>query len=149
MDELEATLDRAAAGNNKTVIITVVNKAYVEEVEGGRTMLDLFLESFWEGERTLPLLDHLMVVAADQTAYDRCRFRRLHCYKMDTEGLDLEGEKVYMSADFIEMMWRRTRLLLDVLRRGYHLIFTVSFFYLFLSFFSLLKKSCKGSITLC
>ncbi|CAA7048071.1 unnamed protein product [Microthlaspi erraticum] len=124
VEELEATLDRAAAGNNKTVIITVVNKAYVEEVGGGRTMLDLFLESFWEGEGTLPLLDHLMVVATDQTAYDRCRFRRLHCYKMDTEGLDLEGEKVYMSADFIEMMWRRTRLLLDVLRRGYHLIFT-------------------------
>ncbi|CAH2035927.1 unnamed protein product [Thlaspi arvense] len=124
MDELEAVLDSAAAGNNKTVIITVVNKAYVEEVEEGRTMLDLFLESFWEGEGTLPLLDHLMVVAADQTAYDRCRFRRLHCYKMETEGVDLEGEKVYMSADFIEMMWRRTRLLLDVLGRGYHLIFT-------------------------
>ncbi|ESQ37645.1 hypothetical protein EUTSA_v10029163mg [Eutrema salsugineum] len=112
VDELEAALNRAAAGNNKTVIIAMVNKAYVEEV-GGRTMLDLFLESFWEGEDTLPLLDHLMVVAADQTAYDRCKFRRLHCYKMETEGIDLEGEKVYM-----------TRLLLDVLRRGYHLLFT-------------------------
>ncbi|CAH8389863.1 unnamed protein product [Eruca vesicaria subsp. sativa] len=124
VDELEAALDSAAIGNNKTVIITMVNKAYVEEVEGGRTMLDLFLESFWEGEGTVPLLDHLMVVAADQTAYDRCRFRRLHCYKLETEGVDLQGEKVYMSNDFIEMMWRRTRLLLDVLRRGYHLIFT-------------------------
>ncbi|KAL0723264.1 hypothetical protein Bca4012_037863 [Brassica carinata] len=124
VDELGAVLDSAAAGNNKTVIIAVVNRAYVEEVERGRTMLDLFLESFWEGEGTLPLLDHLLVVAADQIAYDRCRFRRLHCYKMDTEGVDLEGEKVYMSADFIEMMWRRTHLLLDVLHRGYHLLFT-------------------------
>ncbi|XP_024006330.1 uncharacterized protein At1g28695 isoform X2 [Eutrema salsugineum] len=124
VDELEAVLDKAAAGNNKTVIITVVNRAYVEDVKGERTMFDLFLESFWEGEGTLPLLDHLMVVAADQTAYDRCRFRRLQCYKMETDGVDLEGEKVYMSPDFIEMMWRRTRLLLDVLRRGYHLIFT-------------------------
>ncbi|KFK23758.1 hypothetical protein AALP_AAs70123U000100, partial [Arabis alpina] len=87
-------------------------------------MLDLFLESFWEGEGTLPLMDHLMVVAADQTAYERCLFKRLHCYKMVTEGVDLEGEKVYMSKDFIEMMWRRTRLLLDVLRRGYNLVFT-------------------------
>ncbi|XP_019090761.1 PREDICTED: uncharacterized protein At1g28695-like [Camelina sativa] len=124
VDELEAVLDMAATRNNKTVIIAMVNKAYVKEVGGGRTMLDLFLESFWEGEGTLPLLDHLVVVAADQTAYDRCRFKRLHCYKMETEGIDLEGEKVYMSKDFIEMMWRRTRLLLDVLSRGYHLIFT-------------------------
>ena len=117
----------AAAGNNKTVIITMVNKAYVKEVGRGSTMLDLFLESFWEGEGTLPLLDHLMVVAVDQTAYDRCRFKRLHCYKMETEdGVDLEGEKVFMSKDFIEMMWRRTRLILDVLRRGYNVIFTVS-----------------------
>ncbi|CAH8253807.1 unnamed protein product [Arabidopsis lyrata] len=124
VDELEAVLDQAATGNNKTVIITMVNKAYVDEVGGGRTMMDLFLESFWEGEGTRPLLNHLMVVAADQTAYDRCLFRRLHCYKMDTQGVDLEGEKVYMSKDFIEMMWRRTRLLLDVLSRGYNLIFT-------------------------
>jgi len=125
VDELEAVLDKAAMGNNKTVIIAMVNKAYVEEVEGGRTMLDLFLESFWEGEGTRPLLDHLMLVAADQTSYDRCLFRRLHCYKMDTDGVDLEGEKVYMSKDFIEMMWRRTHLLLDVLSRGYNLTFTV------------------------
>ncbi|VYS47447.1 unnamed protein product [Arabidopsis thaliana] len=124
VDELEAVLDKAAMGNNKTVIIAMVNKAYVEEVEGGRTMLDLFLESFWEGEGTRPLLDHLMLVAADQTSYDRCLFRRLHCYKMDTDGVDLEGEKVYMSKDFIEMMWRRTHLLLDVLSRGYNLTFT-------------------------
>ncbi|ESQ47020.1 hypothetical protein EUTSA_v10028197mg [Eutrema salsugineum] len=124
VDELEAALDRAAAGNNKTVIIAMVNKAYVEDVGVERTMMDLFLESFWQGEGTLPLLDHLLMVAADQTAYDRCRYRRLHCYKMETDGVDLEGEKVYMSKDFIEMMWRRTRLLLDVLRRGYHIIFT-------------------------
>ncbi|XP_010478248.1 PREDICTED: uncharacterized protein At1g28695-like [Camelina sativa] len=124
VDELEAALVRAAAGNNNTVIITMVNKAYVEDVGRGRSMLDLFLDSFWEGEGTLPLLDNLMVVAADQTAYDRCRFRRLHCYKMETDGVDLKEEKLFMSKDFIEMMWRRTRLLLDVLRRGYHVIFT-------------------------
>ncbi|XP_013665935.2 uncharacterized protein At1g28695-like isoform X3 [Brassica napus] len=124
VDELEAVLESAAAGNNNTVIIALVNRAYVEEAGEGRTMLDLFLESFWEGEGTLPLLDHLVLVATDHTAYDRCRFKRLHCYKMDIKGVDLEGEKVYMSADFIEMMWRRTHFLLDVLSRGYHILFT-------------------------
>ncbi|XP_013603717.1 PREDICTED: uncharacterized protein At1g28695-like isoform X1 [Brassica oleracea var. oleracea] len=123
-DELEAVLESAAAGNNNTVIIALVNRAYVVEVGEGRTMLDLFLESFWEGEGTLPLLDHLVLVATDHTAYDRCRFKRLHCYKMDIKGVDLEGEKVYMSADFIEMMWLRTHFLLDVLRHGYHILFT-------------------------
>ncbi|KAJ0231912.1 hypothetical protein HA466_0295640 [Hirschfeldia incana] len=124
LDELEAVLESAAAGNNNTVIIALVNKAYVEEVGERRTMLDLFLESFWEGEGTIPLLDHLLLVATDQTAYDRCRFRRLHCYKMEIKGVDLEGEKVFMSADFIEMMWRRTHFLLEVLLRGYHILFT-------------------------
>ncbi|XP_013603720.1 PREDICTED: uncharacterized protein At1g28695-like isoform X3 [Brassica oleracea var. oleracea] len=124
VDELEAVLESAAAGNNNTVIIALVNRAYVVEVGEGRTMLDLFLESFWEGEGTLPLLDHLVLVATDHTAYDRCRFKRLHCYKMDIKGVDLEGEKVYMSADFIEMMWLRTHFLLDVLRHGYHILFT-------------------------
>ncbi|CAH8362797.1 unnamed protein product [Eruca vesicaria subsp. sativa] len=124
LDELEAVLESAAAGNNNTVIIALVNRAYVEDVGGGKAMLDLFLESFWEGEGTMPLLEHLLLVATDQTAYDRCRFRRLHCYKMDTTGADLEGEKVFMSTDFIEMMWRRTHFLLDVLHRGYHLLFT-------------------------
>ncbi|KFK23063.1 hypothetical protein AALP_AAs48659U000100, partial [Arabis alpina] len=55
-NKLQAALEKAAAGNNKTVIIAMVNKAYVEEAEAGRTMLDLFLESFWEGEGTLPLM---------------------------------------------------------------------------------------------
>ena len=68
-DELEAVLESAAAGNNNTVIIALVNRAYVVEVGEGRTMLDLFLESFWEGEGTLPLLDHLVLVATDHTAY--------------------------------------------------------------------------------
>ncbi|KAE8724218.1 Nucleotide-diphospho-sugar transferase family protein [Hibiscus syriacus] len=110
---------------NKTVIIAVVNKAYVEKtVVEKATMLDLFLESFWLGEDTRPLLQHLLLVAVDQTAYLRCQFQRLHCYRLVTEGVDFEGEKVFMSDDFVKMMWRRTLLLLDVLNRGYNFIFT-------------------------
>ncbi|XP_010523105.1 PREDICTED: uncharacterized protein At1g28695-like [Tarenaya hassleriana] len=128
IDDLEAALQRAASGNNKTVVIAVVNKAYVEKSGSSTsTMLDLFLESLWEGEDTRHLLDHLMLVAVDQTAYDRCRFLRLHCYRLesaDQQHLDFSGEKVYMSPDFIQMMWRRTLFLLHVLRRGYSFVFT-------------------------
>ncbi|KAK4433434.1 hypothetical protein Salat_1105700 [Sesamum alatum] len=120
-DELEEALSAAALTTNKTVIITIINKAYVE---GDKPMLDLFLDGFWMGDGTRELTNHLLIVAMDQTSYERCRFLRLHCYKLETEGVDFMGEKVYMSDDFIKMMWRRTLFLGDVLRRGYNFIFT-------------------------
>ncbi|XP_010270017.1 PREDICTED: uncharacterized protein At1g28695-like [Nelumbo nucifera] len=120
-DDLETALEEASA-ENKTLIIAVVNKAYVEGE--GRTMLDLFMESFWLGEGTRPLIDHLLLVAVDQIAFDRCKFLRLHCYKLVTEGVDFGGEKFFMSDDFLKMMWRRTLFLADVLKRGYSFIFT-------------------------
>nr|GMC82872.1 pentatricopeptide repeat-containing protein, putative [Ipomoea batatas] len=126
-DNLDAALRKASMASN-TVIITVINKAYVEPVnEDNPSMLDLFLEGFWEGEGTRGLVDHLLVVAMDHTAYERCVFRRLHCYGLNTDGaggVDFSGEKIFMSKDFIDMMWRRTLFLLDVLKRGYNFIFT-------------------------
>ncbi|KAK2662083.1 hypothetical protein Ddye_000657 [Dipteronia dyeriana] len=123
-DELETAL-AGVSTENKTVIIAVVNKAYVE---GGddKPLLDLFLDSFWLGEGTRGLVDHLLLVTVDQTSYERCRFLRLHCYKLKTDGVDFDGEQLYMSQDFINMMWRRTLFLLDVLKRGYSFIFTIS-----------------------
>ncbi|KAI3458389.1 hypothetical protein Pfo_015052 [Paulownia fortunei] len=119
-DKLEEVL-AAASTVNKTVIIAIINKAYVE---GDKPMLDLFLDGFWLGEGTRDLINHLLIVAMDQTSYERCRFLGLHCYKLETEGVDFVGEKLYMSDDFIKMMWRRTLFLGDVLKRGYSFIFT-------------------------
>ncbi|CAK9133480.1 unnamed protein product [Ilex paraguariensis] len=125
-DELEEALSKASMAD-RTVIIAVVNKAYVEPHDNkSPAMFDIFLESFWLGEDTRPLLDHLLLVAVDQTSYERCKFRRLNCYKLETAGVDFTGEKLYMSEDFINMMWRRTRFLLDVLNRGYNFIFTLT-----------------------
>ncbi|KZV17556.1 hypothetical protein F511_39789 [Dorcoceras hygrometricum] len=119
-DELDKILSSTST-TKKTLIITIINKAYVE---GDKPMLDLFLDGFWMGENTRNLIDHLLIVAMDQTSYERCRFLRLHCYKLETEGVDFVGEKLYMSKDFIKMMWRRTYFLMDVLARGYSFIFT-------------------------
>jgi hypothetical protein len=47
---------------------------------------------------------------------------------LETDGVDFGGEKLYMSQEFIKMMWRRTFFLLEVLKRGYNFIFTVSLF---------------------
>ncbi|KAL1293249.1 hypothetical protein HN51_053898 [Arachis hypogaea] len=125
--ELDSALAKAST-ENKTVIIAIVNKAYVEQeednVDGESTMLNIFLRSFWLGEGTRSLVDNLLIVAVDKTAYDRCRFMRLNCFRLETDGVDFGGEKLYMSNDFIKMMWTRTRFLLDVLKRGYNFIFT-------------------------
>lgn len=125
-DSLDKALAKASIRKNKTVIIAMVNKAYVEQDVNGDaiTMFDLFLSSFWLGEGTRSLIDNLLIVAVDQTAYDRCQFLRLNCYKLETDGVDFEGEKLYMSQDFINMMWRRTSFLLEVLKHGYNFIFT-------------------------
>ena len=106
-----------------------INKAYAEQdVNEDTTMFDLFLSSFWLGEGTRSLVDHLLVVAVDQPAYDRCQFLRLNCFKLETvNGDDFANEQLFMSPDFIKMMWRRTLFLLQVLKRGYSFIFTVSF----------------------
>ncbi|KAI3965639.1 hypothetical protein MKX01_010596 [Papaver californicum] len=121
-DDLEMALNEASMGKNKTVIIALVNKAYVE---GETSMLSLFLESFWlGGKNTRYLINHLLLVAADQTAFERCKFLRLHCYRLVTDGVDFGGEKLFMSSDFIKMMWRRTLFLGDVLKRGYNFVFT-------------------------
>lgn len=127
-DELTAALGKASMATNKTVIITVINKAYVEPTNDDYpSMFDLFLEGLWVGQDTRPLLTYLLVVSMDSTAHQRCQFRRLNCYRLPLQGGGdaFAGEKIYMSADFIEMMWRRTFFLLDVLSRGYNFIFTV------------------------
>ncbi|XP_042483642.1 uncharacterized protein At1g28695-like [Macadamia integrifolia] len=122
-DDLETALEKASMGN-KTVIIAMINNAYVEGDSPGKTMLDVFLEAFWVGEDTVPLLNHLLLVAVDQKSFDRCNFRRLHCYKLATEGVDFSGEGLFMSANFVKMMWTRVHFLGDVLKRGYSFIFT-------------------------
>lgn len=124
-DKLESALAKASM-KDKIVIVTIINMAYAEQDVNGDTvtMFDLFLSSFWLGQGTRSLVDHLLVVAVDQTAYDRCRFLRLNCFRLETDGVELKGEKLFMSADFINMMWRRTLFLLEVLKRGYSFIFT-------------------------
>ncbi|XP_076927306.1 uncharacterized protein At1g28695-like [Bidens hawaiensis] len=119
-DELGTALEGASMAN-KTVIIAIVNQAYAE---GDKPMLDIFLDGFWLGEDTRHLKNHLLIVAVDQTAFERCKFLGLHCYKLKTEGEEFIDEKIYMSEKFIKMMWLRTRFLRDVLQRGYNFVFT-------------------------
>ncbi|KAJ7560632.1 hypothetical protein O6H91_04G137800 [Diphasiastrum complanatum] len=109
-----------ASFKNKTVIITTLNQAWATQ----NSMLDLFLESFRLGEGTRDFLDHLVIVALDQVAHDRCTSVHKHCFTLRTDGVDFSGEKFFMTNDYLKMMWRRVDLLRVVLELGYNFVFS-------------------------
>lgn len=123
--ELEGTLRKAAMEDNRTVIITTLNAAWAAP----GSVFDLFLESFRIGEGTADLLSHVVVGAFDQAAFDRCAAEGLHCYAVTTEGVDFSGEEVFMSEDYLKMMWRRIDFLRSVLELGFDFVFTVNPFF--------------------
>ncbi|XP_043717836.1 uncharacterized protein At4g15970-like [Telopea speciosissima] len=118
--KLEKVLKETAMEDN-TVIITTLNEAWAHP----GSIFDLFLESFQIGNQTRHLLDHLLVVALDQKAYNRCLAVHPHCFALTTKGLDFSGgEKYFMSPDYLKMMWRRILFLHSVLQLGYNFVFT-------------------------
>ncbi|KAG2239124.1 hypothetical protein Bca4012_023893 [Brassica carinata] len=107
--DLEEVL-REAATENKTVIITFLNKAWA---------------SFHVGQGTKRLLRHVVVMCLDEEAYSRCmEVHPRRCYFLKTPGVDFSGQKNYMTRDYLKMMWRRIELLGFVLKLGYSFIST-------------------------
>ncbi|KAM0919732.1 hypothetical protein ACQ4PT_007909 [Festuca glaucescens] len=122
-DSEDARLERvlrAAAMANDTVILTTLNSAWSEP----GSVVDVFLESFRIGEHTRELLDHLVIVSLDATAYRRCKQIHTHCLAVATEGVDFSGQKNFMSDGYLRMMWRRIDFLRLVLEKGFSFIFT-------------------------
>lgn len=78
---------------NRTIILTTLNQAWAQP----NTMIHMFLESFRSGEDIEHLLDHLVIVALDQVAYDRCTELHTLCYMLKTAGVDFSGEKFFMT----------------------------------------------------
>lgn len=113
---------KEASTEDKMVIMTTLNDAWAEP----GSIFDIFLKSFKIGNGTLKLLDHLVIVALDHKAYVRCLKIHPHCYALVTQGTDFSGEAEFMSADYLQMMWRRIDFLRVVLEKGYSFIFTVS-----------------------
>lgn len=119
--DLEEVLARAAT-KDRTVIMTQINAAWTRP----GSLLDLFFESFRTGEGGVArLLDHLVIVTMDPAAYEGCRAVHSHCYFLRTgNGVDYRSEKVFMSKDYLEMMWGRNRFQQTVLELGYSFLFT-------------------------
>ena len=121
--DLEEVLARAAT-KDRTVIMTQINAAWTRP----GSLLDLFFESFRTGEGGVArLLDHLVIVTMDPAAYEGCKLVHRHCYFLRTSnGVDYRSEKMFMSKDYLEMMWGRNRFQQTVLELGYNFLFTVS-----------------------
>ncbi|GKV13357.1 hypothetical protein SLEP1_g24368 [Rubroshorea leprosula] len=117
--KLEKILKNAATKDN-TVIITTLNEAWAAP----NSLLDLFLESFRLGNGTDKLLDHLVIIAMDQKAYEHCLVVHKHCFTLVTDGIDFHQEAGFMTPIYLTMMWRRTEFLQHVLEMGYNFIFT-------------------------
>ncbi|EPS60858.1 hypothetical protein M569_13943 [Genlisea aurea] len=119
---LKNTLRKAAMEeDNKTIILTTLNAAWTDK----GSIFDLFLEGFKSGIGTQQLLNHVVVLAVDPTAYNRCMEAHLHCYALKTQGVDFSGHKNFMTPDYIKLMWRRLEFSIQVLQLGFHFIFTV------------------------
>ncbi|KAL6627664.1 hypothetical protein ACP70R_031390 [Stipagrostis hirtigluma subsp. patula] len=120
-DKLPELLRRAALeDNDKTIIITFTNEAWAAP----GSLMDLFLESFREGVRTQPLLKHLLIVAIDGKAFERCQQVHPLCYALPVDGVNFQQEQPYMARNYVDMLWRRNRFQAHVLRLGYSFIFT-------------------------
>ena len=100
--------------------MTAINEAWAAP----GSFLDLFLESFRHGEGTADLPRHLLIVAMDGKAFQRCLAVHPFCYWFRVAGMDFAGEQKYMKGDYLEMMWRRNRLQQRVLELGYSFLFT-------------------------
>ncbi|KQK11244.1 hypothetical protein BRADI_2g58987v3 [Brachypodium distachyon] len=120
---------RAAADEDRTVIMTSVNEAWAAE----GSLLGLFLESFRAGERIARFVDHLLIVALDGGAFERCKALHKHCYLLapappvaggGAPGGNLSEEKVFMSKDYIDLVWSKVRLQQRILELGYNFLFT-------------------------
>ncbi|MCO5597497.1 hypothetical protein L7F22_051575 [Adiantum nelumboides] len=117
--ELDSILWKAAMPN-KTVIITTLNAAWATP----NSMIDLFLQSFGTGINITRFLNHLLIVALDEKSYKRCMSIHLHCFRLKTDGIDFSREKLFMTPDYLTMMWTRIDFLRQVLEKGFSFFFS-------------------------
>lgn len=111
-----------AAMEDKTVIITALNEAWVAP----NSIFDLFLESFHVGIGTEKYLKHVIGVCVDDKAYERCLHLHPHCYLINATDYDqLSGKNNYMTPGYLKLIWRRMEFLREVLALGYNFLFTV------------------------
>ncbi|XP_026442861.1 uncharacterized protein At4g15970-like, partial [Papaver somniferum] len=117
--KLERVL-KVASMKDKTVILTTLNEAWAVP----NSVFDLFLESFKIGDNIKHLLSHLVIIAMDQKAYERCLEVHPHCYALNVEGVDFTKEAYFLSPEYLKMVWSKIDFQRSVLEMGYNFLFT-------------------------
>ncbi|KAM7277779.1 hypothetical protein ACFE04_004913 [Oxalis oulophora] len=118
--KLYKVLSKATMDDNKTVIITTLNKAWAQP----GSLLDVFLASFKIGNGTCKYLNHLVIVSMDQEAHSHCLMVHPHCYKLNTTGNNFSSEAYFMTQSYLEMMWKRIDFMISILEMGFNFVFT-------------------------
>ncbi|KAF8755690.1 hypothetical protein HU200_011157 [Digitaria exilis] len=112
---------RKVAMEDRTVIITSVNEAWSQP----GSLLDLYLDSFKNGEDIAHLLDHLIVVALDAGGFERCKVVHPHCYYLlNATSTDISSANSYMTPAYLELVWTKLTFQQQVLELGYNFLFT-------------------------
>uniref|UniRef100_A0A0D9V9M0 Glycosyltransferase n=1 Tax=Leersia perrieri TaxID=77586 RepID=A0A0D9V9M0_9ORYZ len=108
------------AMEDKTVILTSVNEAWAAP----GSFLDLYRESFKNGEGIAHLLDHVLVVAVDPAGFRHCKAVHPYCYHLEVQNMNLSSAKSYMTKGYIDLVWTKLLLQQHVLELGYNFLFT-------------------------
>ena len=117
---LAELLPRVAMAD-RTVIVTSVNDAWAAP----GSLLDLFRESFRNGEGIEHLLNHTLIVAVDAGGFDRCRAVHPHCYRLEVKSANVSAANRFLSKGYLELVWAKLSLQQRVLELGYNYLFTV------------------------
>ncbi|KAL9232001.1 hypothetical protein vseg_007151 [Gypsophila vaccaria] len=112
---------KAAATEDNTVILATLNEAWAAP----NSIFDLFLEGFKAGNDTERLLDHLIVIAVDEKAYNRCETSVSHCYFMKTNrSSEMSGQADFLTPHYLDIIWQRLAFLHTILSLGYNFVNT-------------------------
>ncbi|KAJ1286847.1 hypothetical protein BS78_03G383400 [Paspalum vaginatum] len=105
---------------DRTVIVTSVNEAWARP----GSLLDLFRDSFRNGEGIEHLLNHTLVVAVDDGGFARCRAVHPHCYLLEITSANASAANRFLSKGYLELVWAKLALQQRVLQLGYNYLFT-------------------------
>ncbi|CAO2167535.1 unnamed protein product [Urochloa humidicola] len=108
------------AMEDRTVIVTSVNEAWAAP----GSLLDLFRESFRNGEGIEHLLNHTLIVAVDAGGFDRCRAVHPHCYLLEVTSANVSAANQFLSKSYLELVWTKLSFQQRVLELGYNYLFT-------------------------
>lgn len=109
------------AMEDRTVILTLANEAWTQP----GSLLDIYRESFRNGEDTERFLNHVLVIAVDAGGFDRCKAVHPHCYHLEVvRSTNLSSASKFMTKEFVDLVWLKLSFQQRILELGYNFLFT-------------------------